>query len=89
MNNEAISLELFMWILGGYSAAAIAAWGLIWWRMNRLDKKVEGHDERMRQGITYEQADTLIDLKLRPIADALEKNTRATERLTEVMLERN
>lgn len=88
MNNESISLELFMWILGGYSAIAMAAWYLIWWRMNKIDREVQGHDERMRQGITYEQADQLIDLKLKPIADALERNTKATERLTEVMLEK-
>ena len=87
-----LELSTLLWVVGGVLAAVGTTVGWLFVYTNSrfadLSKKMEGHDERMRMGITYDQADRLIDLKLAPIRDALERNTEATRALTDVLLRR-
>lgn len=98
-----LETSTFIWVVGVVASAGLAVAGWLWKytssrfeelrldyteRAKTLTHKIEIHDERMRQGITYSQADQLIDLKLAPIRDALERNTQATVQLTNVLLKR-
>lgn len=98
-----LELSTLLWVVGTAVAAVMTVAGWLWVYTNskfadlqkhinesveNLDREIEKHDERMRNGITYAQADQLIDLKLAPIRDALERNTKATEKLTEALLQR-
>lgn len=87
MDNPVTFAQLFA-VVSAVGCIAAAYNGFLHWRMTKIEAELKEQDGRMRQGITYEQADQLIDLKLKPIADALERNTKATEKLTEVMLGR-
>jgi hypothetical protein len=87
-----VELSTLLWTAGVVvtANAGVAGWLFVYTNARFADmyKKLDGHDERMRNGITYVEADRLIDLKLAPIRDALERNTKATEKLTEVLLSR-
>lgn len=98
-----LETSTLLWVVGTAVGVVMAIAGWLWVYTNSrftelskhinesvggLEREIEKHDERMRNGITYAQADQLIDLKLAPIRDALERNTKATEKLTEVLLQR-
>lgn len=87
-----LELSTLLWVAGGVLTAVGTTVGWLFVYTNSrfadLGKRLEGHDERMRAGITYDQADKLIDLKLAPIRDALERNTEATRELTKVLMQR-
>ena len=86
-----LSLE---WAVGIIVSAFFGVMGWIW-RLRAtdrveilgiiadLDNRVDAHDERMRQGITYVEADRLIDLKLEPLRTELRSNTEAVKDLTQ------
>lgn len=69
----------FQWAVGLVLGTYVIMLGWLW-------KKIEKHDDRMRHGISYEEADNLIDLKLQPVRESLDRNTRATEQLTEALV---
>ena len=70
----------FQWAVGLIAAAYITMLGWLWKRQN-------DQDERIRTGISYAEADSLIDLKLQPIRESLDRNTLATEKLTDTLVQ--
>lgn len=77
-------------LLSAHAGTAVMLWryfsgrtGELLKDFHELEKRVNAHDERMRQGITYVEADRLIDLKLEPLRTELRQNTDAVKDLTQ------
>lgn len=93
--------DIVLWIIGGGLTMVFVLMGYLYKMINsesqgrregieklddKLDKKLESQDDRMRDSISYQQADQLIDLKMQPLKESLDRNTAAVTHLTEVLV---
>lgn len=86
------TLDIALWAIGGYAAILTAAMGWLF-KMIAEERKARhaGHrdiDDRLREGVSYTEAERMVDLKIKPLKESLDRNTQAVVHLTNVLLER-
>lgn len=77
-----MDIDIMKMALGG--VALVLGW--FWSMLLSLRKDV--NDLHRQRGLTYEEAERLIDLKMRPLADATTGVATAVDRLTQELMKR-
>ena len=89
--------HVLMWLLGGFGCLWMVTLG--WTKggieeerrqrqamCNRISDELNILDSRVRVAISRPEASELIDLKLKPLQDSLDRNTMAVERLASILI---
>lgn len=93
------TLDALLWGFGAYTGLLTLALGWLF-KMIAAEKhdrqkdretareEAKEFESRLRQGISYPEAERMVDLKIQPLKESLDRNTKAVVHLTQVILER-
>lgn len=81
-----------MWSVGAILGVQSVAMGWLFKMINterrERQETAKEYDRRLRKGISYPEAERMMDAKIKPLKESLDRNTQAVVHLTNVLLER-
>ena len=86
------NMETLMWAVGAIIGVQSVAMGWLFKMINTERKErqedAKEYESRLRKGISYPEAERMVDAKIQPLKESLDRNTQAVVHLTNVLLER-
>lgn len=84
------TVEIILWAgsatVGVYTLALGWLYKMLVAERNERREEAKAYDQRLKEGVSHTEAEQLIEYKLQPLREALERNTQAVTHLTRVLV---
>ena len=84
------TVEIILWAgsatVGVYTLALGWLYKMLVAERSERREESKGYDQRLKEGVSHTEAEQLIEYKMQPLRDALERNTQAVTHLTQVLI---